>query len=84
MPSAACSVTAAASASAPSSTGPPLSRARDVDGVQHGQQPQRVGHHAVIELHRQRILEQLRHAGAWKNRRALSGMRLPSISGQVL
>ena len=57
MPSTACRVTAAASASADVSDAPSPQRARDVGGVQQREQPHRIGHHAVIELHRQRVLE---------------------------
>ena len=38
---------------------PSPQRARDVDGVQQRGGFQRVGHHAVIELHRERVLEQV-------------------------
>ena len=39
--------------------GPSPQRARDVGGVQHREERQRVSRHAVIELHRERILEKI-------------------------
>ena len=53
-------------------------------GVQQRQQPHRIGHHAVIELHRQRVLEHVAPCRCQEERRVTAGTRLPSISGQVL
>ncbi len=38
---------------------PSPQRTRDVDGVQQHKELQRVGHHAMVELHRERVLEEI-------------------------
>jgi len=52
--------------------------------MQNGQYKQGVGHHAMLELHGERISNRLRHHGSSKNNRAADGTNAPSICGQVL
>ena len=59
MPSAACSVTAAASTTAPATTGPVFTMRAALNGVNERDDPDRIGEHAMIELHRERIFEEI-------------------------
>ena len=59
MPSAACSVTAAERTDRAGDDGPSFHRARRIDGVNERDEPDRISQHAVVELHRERIFEEI-------------------------
>ena len=59
MPSAACDVMAIASHKAPLTTAVAGPRADGVDRMQDRQHKQCIGHHAMLELHGERIFEQI-------------------------
>ena len=59
-------------------------RADDIDEMKRRRDPERIGHHAVIELHRERVLEQIAPRRLSNHSRSADGISAPSICGQVL
>ena len=59
MPSAACAQTTAASSRRADPQRPALDRAPDIDDMEQRQSDEAVGDHAMIELHGQRVLEEI-------------------------
>ena len=55
-----------------------------IERVQHGQHEQQISDHAMLELHRERIVEQIAPPRRSKNSRDGDGIKLPSMAGQVL
>ena len=84
MPSAACAQTAAAEHRRADPQRAVPRRAPDIDDMEQRDGEKSVGDHAMIELHGERVLEEIPPRRLVEQQARGGGTSAPSISGQVL